>query len=404
MRDRTVGETFYIAFTTRAFATGIPTQLAGSPVISAYEDAGLTQITAGLTLGVDHDSVTGLNMITVVATGGNGFEAGKDYQLVITAGTVGGVSVVGEVVGQFSLGLSAAFTLIGSRLTAARAGYLDELAAANIPADLTAITGYVDALETRLSAARAGYLDNLNGHTAQTGDNYARIGANGGGLSAVPYNAAWDAEIQSEVADALAVFWTSPATLVSLIWNEILSKGSYNVGQSAAKMMRQMADITQIDGAVSDASPTAAGFNTTLTQADGFFDDAVMVFSNGAANAGIGIPVSTSLNANGAVTFVSPDVWPVTPVNGDDFIIYANHVHPIAQIFSGVLTSQLTEAYAADGVAPTLAQAIFLIQQLLSEFTIAGTTMTVKRIDGSTTAFTLTLNDSTNPTGITRTT
>lgn len=107
-RDRTVGDTFYIAFTTRAFATGIPTVLAGTPVISAYEDASLTQITAGLTLGVDHDSVVGLNMITIVATGGNGYETGKDYQLVITTGTVGGVSVVGEVIGQFSLGLSAA--------------------------------------------------------------------------------------------------------------------------------------------------------------------------------------------------------------------------------------------------------------------------------------------------------
>ena len=107
-RDRTVGNTFYFAFTTRAFATGIPTVLAGSPVVSAYEDASLTQITAGITLGLDHDSVAGLNMLTLVATGGNGFESGKDYNLVVTTGTVGGVSVVGEVVGQFSLGLSAA--------------------------------------------------------------------------------------------------------------------------------------------------------------------------------------------------------------------------------------------------------------------------------------------------------
>ncbi len=107
-RDRTVGDTFYIAFTTRAFATGIPTVLSGTPVVSAYEDASLTQITAGITLGVDHDSVVGLNMLTIVATGGNGFESGKDYQLAITTGSVGGVSVVGEIVGQFSLGLSAA--------------------------------------------------------------------------------------------------------------------------------------------------------------------------------------------------------------------------------------------------------------------------------------------------------
>ena len=108
MTDYVVSETQYIAFTTRAFASGIPTVLAGVPVVSAYEDAGLTQITAGITLGVDHDSVVGLNMLTIVATGANGYEAGKSYNLVVTTGTVGGVSVVGEVVGQFTLGRSAA--------------------------------------------------------------------------------------------------------------------------------------------------------------------------------------------------------------------------------------------------------------------------------------------------------
>lgn len=48
-----------------------------------------------------------------------------------------------------------------TRLTAARAGYLDELAAANIPTDLALIIAYVDELETRLTATRAGYLDAL---------------------------------------------------------------------------------------------------------------------------------------------------------------------------------------------------------------------------------------------------
>lgn len=45
------------------------------------------------------------------------------------------------------------------------------------------ITGYVDSLETRLTAARAGYLDNLNGHVAQTGDTYAELPSNFGDLS-----------------------------------------------------------------------------------------------------------------------------------------------------------------------------------------------------------------------------
>jgi len=38
----------------------------------------------------------------------------------------------------------------------------------------------IDELVSRLTAARAGYLDNLNGHTPQTGDNYARLGAPSG--------------------------------------------------------------------------------------------------------------------------------------------------------------------------------------------------------------------------------
>lgn len=70
---------------------------------------------------------------------------------------------------------------------------------------------------------------------------------------------------------------------------------------------------------------------------------------------------------------------------------------------TAVLTTAMTEAYAADGSPPTLAQALFLIQQALTEFTISGTTLTVKKLDGSTTAATMTLNSATLPTGTTRT-
>lgn len=69
-----------------------------------------------------------------------------------------------------------------------------------------------------------------------------------------------------------------------------------------------------------------------------------------------------------------------------------------------ILASQLTESYAVDGVAPTLTQALFLIQQMLGDFAIAGTTLTVREIDGSTTAATFTLDDGTSPTSITRAT
>ena len=113
-RDRTLGDTFTIPFSTRAFATGSTLTLSGPPVITAYEGTTLPGITAGITLSLDHDGKPGFNIITIVATGANGFVAGKNYSLVITTGNVGGVSVVGETVGEFSLELSAAFIAVGN--------------------------------------------------------------------------------------------------------------------------------------------------------------------------------------------------------------------------------------------------------------------------------------------------
>lgn len=67
-----------------------------------------------------------------------------------------------------------------------------------------------------------------------------------------------------------------------------------------------------------------------------------------------------------------------------------------------ILNRAITEGYAADGAAPSIAQALSLLIALLSEFSISGTTLTAKKLDGSTTAATFTLNDGTSPTSITR--
>lgn len=74
----------------------------------------------------------------------------------------------------------------------------------------------------------------------------------------------------------------------------------------------------------------------------------------------------------------------------------------ITEIVNAVLTTAMTESYNTDGAAPTLAQALFLCMQRLTEFAISGTTITVKKLDGSTTAYTLTLDDADSPTSSTR--
>jgi hypothetical protein len=184
--DITLGVTFDHFFTTRRFSTGAPHTLAGTPVISAYEDNGTTEITAGITLTADFDSRTGLNHVRVVATGGNGFEAGKSYYLVITAGTVDSVSVVGEVIGSFTIGRAAAFERLGAP------------AGASVSADILTIDNLVDDLESRLGTPTGasiaadiadveGKVDDLEGrvvgtiaagtHNPQSGDSFTRLGA-----------------------------------------------------------------------------------------------------------------------------------------------------------------------------------------------------------------------------------
>lgn len=101
--DIRLGDTMHFKFTTRQFSTGAPFTLAGTPAVAAYPNASTTEITAGITLTVDFDSRTGLNHLTIVATSGNGYATSSHYILVITAGTVDSVSVVGEVVGSFSI-------------------------------------------------------------------------------------------------------------------------------------------------------------------------------------------------------------------------------------------------------------------------------------------------------------
>lgn len=101
-----------------------------------------------------------------------------------------------------------------------------------------------------------------------------------------------------------------------------------------------------------------------------------------------------------AVAAAASNVTAILQDTGTDIPALIAALNDIA--VSDVLTTQMTESYAANGTAPTLAQAIFAIHQHLMDFVISGTTKTVRRLDSSTTAFTETLNDATSPTGITR--
>jgi hypothetical protein len=128
-------------------AGGVPTTLAGTPAVSIYKDNNTSEGTTGVSLSVDYDSRTGLNLLAIdLSADPTFFSAASDFTAVITAGTIGGATAVGRVLCQFSIAnrsTSAILTLLTTVAT-----YVDtEVAAIKAKTDQLTFTlsGKVDA-------------------------------------------------------------------------------------------------------------------------------------------------------------------------------------------------------------------------------------------------------------------
>lgn len=103
--DLKVGQVLYFHFTTRQFSSGAPITSA-SLALSVYKDDNTTQSTSGVTttFTTGFDSVVGLVSAKIdTSSDGTFYAAGHDFSVVVTAGTSDSVSIVGEVVGSFSI-------------------------------------------------------------------------------------------------------------------------------------------------------------------------------------------------------------------------------------------------------------------------------------------------------------
>ena len=270
MRDITLEDTFRHPFTTRAFATGVPTVLSGTPVLSVLEENNATPITSGVSVSVDRASVVGLNEATIIATAANGYENGKSYGIYISTGTVGGVSVIGEVVGNFTIGLSAAAVDLANGtdgLTALKTG-IDAI-------PTTAMRGTDNALLAASINLTAGVLDEvatLTGHTAQTGDNFARLGVAGVGLTDLGgMSTGMKAEVNTEVTDVMTVDTfaevgqEAPAATQSILkMMQYLYKFLRNKKTQTATELKIFAD----DASTVDHKATVSDDSTTATKGE----------------------------------------------------------------------------------------------------------------------------------------
>jgi hypothetical protein len=253
------------------------------------------------------------------------------------------------------------------------------------------------------------------------------------------------------------------ADMVDAVWDEILTGATHNIATSAGRRLRESASVVQVSSAVNDGSASTTVFDTDLTEVDDFWNDAILVFTSGAL-LGQSRTIVDFANTNGTITL--DEALTSAPANAVTFVLVSTHVHPITQIADGVLdeliaghtdagslgqavadietdatailadtddigiagagltdlggmsngmkaqvntqvdiafTTELPDSVSADGSFPTRDQALLEIIQFLQERAVSGTTVTVKKPDGSTSLMTFTL-DAETPTSITRAT
>lgn len=214
------------------------------------------------------------------------------------------------------------------------------------------------------------------------------------------------AQVNTEADTALTDFFTSVASLVNLIWNELISEA-----RTAASYGQRLKDAVGLDtldaakvGAITEARlaelDDSAGKLVAVGDLVKTAVDAIKLETDKLTlgDAGAGVAGSVIEEVENVIALLP------TALVGGRIDASVDGTGMEAAAIDAILQRVLTEGYNADGSAPTLEQALMGILQSVTEFSISGTTITVKKLDGSTVAMTFTLDDATNPTSRTRAT
>lgn len=205
-------------------------------------------------------------------------------------------------------------------------------------------------------------------------------------------------------------------TMQYVAWDTVANAGK--TGDSANHTLRGVGDGTEYTPAATpvqvDAVNLPGVYKVAIAGGENAYD--VVTLGGKSSTAGVSlIPITwvnstnvpqtgdsfARIGANGASLTALGDA---RLANLDAPVSSRNSVTPptALAVAAAVLTTQMVEAYNADGVAPTLTQAIFLCMQRLTDFGISGTTINVRKLDGATTAYQLTLDSASAPTSSTR--
>ena len=310
-----------------------------------------------------------------------------------------------------------------------------------------AMEALIDDLESRLTAARAGYLDNLSGGAAALEATAQSILTDTGTtLDALIKDVPTVAEFEARTI--LAANYFDPAadtvanvTTVGTVTNAVTAgtvsdktgyalTAAYDAAKTAATQasvddlpnnaeftaalasaddatLAAIAALNNIDSTAAQAAAAAAlaaygaATATNVTNATSpLATGAALAALNNLSSAGAQAAAAAALTAYDAAT--ATNVTNATSQLALEATVAALNNIDAAAIITALETETLPDSYSADGAQPTYAQALLEIRQFLMERGVINTTLTVNKPDGTTPAFTLALDDDANPTSISR--
>jgi hypothetical protein len=191
------------------------------------------------------------------------------------------------------------------------------------------------------------------------------------------------------------------AAIADQVWDELLnghngagSTGAWikatgdTVGLTFTDVSAIKAKTDNLPSDPADASDIASSFGTVNTKLD---------------------TIDDLLDTEVAAIKAKTDNLPADPADASDiassFSTLSTAVAALptaSSIATAIGSRQATESYATDGSVPTYDQFLFMIWAALAQFAISGTTISAKKLDGTTEAMTFTIDDDTSPTSRTR--
>lgn len=434
------------------------------PTYRIYEDETGTPILTGSMAKLDDANTVGFYSEQITLSAANGFEKGKSYHIRVAA-VVGGVtgitertlqveaevdanvvsgavpsvtgavgSVTGNVGGNVAGSVGSVVGAVGSvtgavgSVTGNVGGNVTGSVGSVATGGITAASIASGAIDRDAFAADTG-LQSIRSNTAQAGGaNTITLDAsasadddfyNGasilltGGTGAGQYNVITDYNGTTKVATVRDTWVTNPSSdttfaifpgaetasdIATAVWaaaartltaaTNITSTGGTTVPQTGDSFARlgapAGASVSADIGALPTASVTATQVRTELGVELARIDVAVSSVG-GVDAAGVRAAIGlASANLDDQLAALPTDADVLTQINA-------------------ALQATVADSVPADGTRPSIAQGIYMLTQFMVDREVVGTEMTIRKPDGTTVLFTITLNSALTPTRVTRT-